>query len=108
MVYAERESSHETLTGRVPGALYDERGNAVAVRAEAFNRLPASRRPRLYDHRGLRVVRINESVPTGTAVQRGTGVAEFEGRNLGVSVLGVIENAFRLLLRVMLLLARLV
>ena len=52
---------HETLPGRKPGVYYDECGNEVAVRADVFNSLPASRRPRIYDHRGLRVVRIDAS-----------------------------------------------
>lgn len=49
----------ETLPGRKAGTYYDEFGNEVAVRADMFNSLPAARRPLIYDHRGLRVVRLD-------------------------------------------------
>jgi hypothetical protein len=43
----------------VPGRYYDEAGNELAIRADVFNGLPPVRRPRVYDHRGLRVVRLD-------------------------------------------------
>lgn len=99
-------AGHDALPGRVPGRYYDEHGNEVAVRADVFNRLPAARRPRLYDHRGLRAVRIevvgHDVGPSPAVADPANGATAL--RELCNATLG----AIRLLLRVMLLLARLV
>lgn len=94
-----------TLPGKVSGRYYDEAGNELAIRADVFNGLPPVRRPRVYDHRGLRVVRLDVvphdiARPATTEAPRGASML----RTPWDVALGVI----RLFLRVMLLFARLV
>lgn len=96
----------ETLPGRKPGTYYDEFGNEVAVRADMFNSLPASRKPRIYDHRGLRVVRLD----TGPRVvsTRPTVAKASDGMSMLVALWRAMVGAIGLFLKVVLLLARLV
>lgn len=96
----------ETLPGRKPGVYYDECGNEVAVRVDVFNSLSASRKPRIYDHRGLRVVRLD----TGPRVteHRPTSVETSDGVAMLETVWRVMVDIASLFLRVVFLLARLV
>lgn len=96
----------ETLPGCKPGTYYDEFGNEVAVRADVFNSLPAASRPRIYDHRGLRVVRI-DTRPRVTEL-RPTSVETSDGVAMLVTVWRVMVDIASLFLRVVFLLARLV
>lgn len=77
----------------------------MRVRAEAFNRLPAGGRPRVYDHTGLRMVRLPES-------GRSEGRIEPQGRSgvtgLALAVARAFASAVRMLVRLALLAARLV
>ena len=98
-------SGRATLPGRVPGRLYDERGEEVRLRADVFNSLPYDRRPRVYDHAGMRVVRVAD-VRDGSVRDVGArSVAEGPRVPLAIDLL---LGAVRLFVRLLTLLARLV
>lgn len=98
--------AYATLPGRRPGTYYDESGNELAVRPDVFNSLPASRRPRIYDHRGLRVLRM-DTRPRATVVPPAP-VTTSDGMAMLVTVWRALVGAASLFLRVVFLLARLV
>lgn len=98
--------TYATLPGRRPGTYYDEGGNAVAVRPDVFNSLPASRRPRIYDHRGLRVLRM-DTRPHATEV-RHEPVETSDGTAMLVALWRGMVGVASLFLRIVFLLARLV